>query len=94
MRERWTVILILLGIAGALALIFRERLTELSSGQVASLIYGLMALALVGGGVFASRGGISRNWLSHLALWLAIMLGLALAYTALAPYLPPQFGTR
>lgn len=93
MRDRLTVVVGLLVLAGVLALLFRDRLASLTGPQITSLVYGLMALMLVGGGVFASRGeGFGRNALRNVAVWLAIGLALALAYVAFAPYLPEGAG--
>lgn len=92
MRERGVVILAVLIVAGLFAVLFRDRLTAMTGGQLASLIYGLMALVLVAGGYYSRAStGLGPSWLRDALMWFCIILGLALAFPLIAPYLPARF---
>lgn len=93
MRERLILVIGLLVIAGVLALVFRERVAALTGPQIASIVYAMMALMLVGGGYMAGRSGvIGPSALRDALIWTAIIVALAFGYGAAAPYLPRGFG--
>lgn len=93
MGGRAVIVLVILAVAAVLALIFHDRVAGATSGQIAAVVYGLMALMVVAGGAFGG-GRIGPTPIRNALIWTCIILGLALAYRGLAPVLPPGFGLR
>jgi len=93
MRNRAVIVLVILAIATVLALVFRDRLASASTGEIAAVVSLLMALLIVGGGALTG-GRLGPKPLRNLLIWVCIVLGLALAYRGLAPFLPSDFGLR
>ncbi|NDC58283.1 MAG: hypothetical protein EBZ50_05575 [Alphaproteobacteria bacterium] len=93
MRNRAVIVLVILAIATVLALVFRDRLASASTGEIAAVVSLLMALLIVGGGALAG-GRLGPKPLRNALIWVCIVLGLALAYRGLAPFLPSDFGLR
>jgi len=93
MRNRAVIVLVILAIATVLALVFRDRLASASTGEIAAVVSLLMALLIVGGGALAG-GRLGTKPLRNALVWVCIVLGLALAYRGLAPFLPSDFGLR
>lgn len=79
MSRRWIGALAALAIVIAIGVVFRDRIAALNQNQLAQIIYSLLLLVLVGGGMMASRAG--PHWLRNAALWLVIILGIMGAYS-------------
>lgn len=91
MRGRLGWVLGVLAIVAIAALFLRDRLTAISSGQVAQAVYLLLALLLVGG-VFAGRGArLGPAPVRNALIWLCVVLALMLAYSALSPAWQARF---
>ncbi len=81
MNRRVLVLLFVLAAAVVLAFLFRDRLDALSQGEIANVVYLLLALVLVGGGMWAgARGPSGGKALRDLALWALILFGAMGAY--------------
>jgi hypothetical protein len=91
MGGRLPVLLGILALAAVLAMIFRDPLSSISGDEVARIVYLLLALLLVGGGAFGG-GRMGATPLRNALIWICIILGFALGYQALLPWLPPGFG--
>lgn len=81
MSRRFLGAIAVLGLVGALAFLFRDRIAGLTGAESTRFVYLLLLLALVGGGVFAARRGGIAHWLRDAALWLLIFVGIAAAYS-------------
>lgn len=67
----------------------------MSSGEIVSLVWLLLALAVVTGGFWMGRRvGLGPHWLRNALIWICVIVGLALVYMAVWPMLPTGFGLR
>lgn len=81
MNRRLLGVIAALGVIGAIAFLFRDKIAGLTTSETTRFFYLLALLALVGGSVFAARrGGIAR-WLRDAALWVVIFVAVAAAYS-------------
>jgi aspartyl protease family protein len=79
MNRRWGIALITVAIVAAIGFVFRDRIAALNQGQLTQVIYLLVLLVLVGGGLTASRAG--PHWLRNAALWVVIFAGIMGVYS-------------
>lgn len=81
MSRRWIGALAVLAVVIFAGVMFRDRIAALNQGKLTEIIYLLLWLALMGGGVLASRRGLGPHWLRNAALWLVIIVGIMGAYS-------------
>lgn len=67
----------------------------MSGLEIASAVWIALALVLWGGALWSMRQpGFRVRWLRDAMIWTCVIVGMALLYVALWPYLPPGFGLR